>query len=239
MSDYKEKSSDQRTPPSKWLKLFLTINLAFLIGLFIWEATGPVRLGEEKLKEVQVRQIEDISAAIAKNPDVTDFTGKLGDKMLFTLDATDSGAWVHFKLSNATSFKRAEFAKNSLDWDIAFRRAKIITNGGETNKKGMAAVALMDTADFDSVVSVPDEELFMKDNTDDNLYEPKNPAIDKWYEYDFWTHRLKPKKNVFVIRTADGRYAKFKILNYYCGTAAGCYTLLYMYQGKDSHTFTQ
>jgi hypothetical protein len=43
----------------------------------------------------------------------------------------------------------------------------------------------------------------------------------------------------YAIRTADGKYAKMRLLSYYCdgGQASGCFTLEYVYQGDGSRRF--
>jgi hypothetical protein len=40
---------------------------------------------------------------------------------------------------------------------------------------------------------------------------------------------------VYAVRTADGRYAKVELVNYYCaGVGAACVTFRYAYQGDGS-----
>jgi hypothetical protein len=40
------------------------------------------------------------------------------------------------------------------------------------------------------------------------------------------------------VRTADGRFAKMRILSYYCtGATPGCVTFEYVYQGSGSRRF--
>ena len=61
------------------------------------------------------------------------------------------------------------------------------------------------------------------------------PALERWYEYSFFAHTLEPKKETYVLRTAAGRYAKLKILSYYCPAATpGCVTIAYGYQADGS-----
>jgi hypothetical protein len=237
-------TTGQRTPPPRFLKLFLAVNLAVLTGFFIWEL-GEWEIGgsaipsEEELRKSGERAQEDVRAALAKNQPSRDLTGALGENMRHTIDATASNKWAHFSFSKGVVFYSEKIASDSLDWDLAFRRAKIISNGGATNPSGKGAVAVIGTDSFDSVTSVPQSGLFHADRIEGNPSEPKNPALDKWYKYDFWTHRLKPKEQVLAIRTADGHYAKLVILDYYCGDAAACYTVRYTYQGKDSASFAR
>lgn len=225
-------------PPSKWLKLFLTINLVGLIGFFIWEVMGPVAQSEEHLAEMKARQISFIQTALEKNLPPKDLSGTLSDTIIYTVDATVQANWVHFSFSQGTVFAQENISRDTLDWDIAFRRAKIITNGGDTNPKGKAEVATMKTYDFDSVTSAEVDSQFYADQVIDNPFEPKNLVLDKWYSYDFWTHHLTVKPNVYVLKTAKGDWVKMQILNYYCGTAAGCFKIKYVFQGSGSTSFT-
>ncbi|MGK7344663.1 MAG: HmuY family protein, partial [Candidatus Nitrospinota bacterium M3_3B_026] len=49
--------------------------------------------------------------------------------------------------------------------------------------------------------------------------------------------RLAPGKRVYVVRTSGGHYAKMRILDYYCGGMAACYSLEYVYQGAGGRSF--
>jgi HmuY protein len=63
------------------------------------------------------------------------------------------------------------------------------------------------------------------------------PTRHKPRAADAWP--LHPKPNVYIIRTADGKYAKMRIISYYCdgGQASGCFTIEYIYQGDGSRRF--
>jgi hypothetical protein len=49
-------------------------------------------------------------------------------------------------------------------------------------------------------------------------------------------HVLRPKSQVYVIHTADGKYAKMRLVSSYCdgNQASGCFTMEYVYQGDGS-----
>ena len=223
--------------PSPWIKIFLALNLLALLGMFVWEMGGPPFKSDEQTQAEIERKKEEVSKALALNPPAVDYAGTLSGEIKYTVDAIDSATWVHFNLSKVTLFRSKALARERLDWDIAFRRAKIVTNGGSTNPNGKAAVAIAgDGKIFDSVTSAPSSG-YQVDEGRSSMAETKNPALDKWYVYDFWTHRLTPKKRVYLLRTSDGHYAKFQILDYYCGTVSGCYTFRYVYQGAEKTTF--
>ena len=122
---------------------------------------------------------------------------------------------------------------DALGWDLAFRRFTILANGGP-DFAGQGGILDLGIASLDSLTSVPS-----------NSYAPNTPgrevsnaATAEWYEYSWTSHVLSPKPNIFAVRTADGRYAVFQILSYYCPAAqAGCTTIRYRYQGAGGTVF--
>ncbi|MBI1864899.1 MAG: HmuY family protein, partial [Nitrospirae bacterium] len=100
------------------------------------------------------------------------------------------------------------------DWDVAFRRFQVVTNSGATNPAGQAGVRDLGPLPFESIEEAPEKGYLVDARSGDRI-QTENPALKRWYEYDYAVHRLKPKPNVYVVRTADGRYAKVRILSYY------------------------
>ena len=120
-----------------------------------------------------------------------------------------------------------------LGWDLAFQRYTILANGGP-NFAGRGGILDLGITSLDSLTTVPTNGYAV--NTGGR--EVTNPAIARWYEYSWTSHVLSPKPNVFAVRTADGRYAVFQILSYYCPAAqAGCTTIRYRYQGAGGTVF--
>jgi hypothetical protein len=72
----------------------------------------------------------------------------------------------------------------------------------------------MGPVSFETVQEAPEKGYLADAQTGDRI-QTENPTLKRWYEYDYAVHRLKPKPNIYVIRTADGRYAKLRILSYY------------------------
>lgn len=140
-----------------------------------------------------------------------------------TVDASVGDRWVYFDLSRGSVVESPE----PREWDLAFRRYRIIVNGGPGFAGGGGVVELPN-AHFDSVVSVPETDYVLTRQEGDSL----NPALEKWYNYSWTSHVLEPKPVVYALRTADGRYAKLQIVGYYCpGARPGCVTIRYVYQG--------
>lgn len=152
----------------------------------------------------------------------------------YTVDARDASRWVAFDFSRR-SVVPVE-ARTGLDWDLAFQRFRIITNGGATNPSAQAAVADLGRVPFDSVLVAP-EAGYAVDALSSGT-EVRNPVLERWYEYSWLSHRLKPNGHVYAIRTADGRYAKLEVLSYYCESSQpGCLTFRYVYAGDGGRTF--
>lgn len=157
--------------------------------------------------------------------------GFSGPKIL-TIDATDTDTWAFVDLSKGTGVKPQSWF--SLDWDLAIRRFHFRTNGGKTNPSGPGGIVDLGVVPFDSVSEAP-EGGYLEDQSPHGNEEPMNPLLVHWYDYSMWTNTLKSKNHVYALRTANGRYAKFRIVGYYCPDGqAACMTLEYAYQGDGS-----
>jgi hypothetical protein len=168
---------------------------------------------------------------------------EVGDRLvgpvLYTLDARASDQWTFFDFSRGSVVDVPH--QFGVDWDLAFQRHKMLANGGATNPKGRAAILNLGEVAFDGVTEAPADG-YVEDTiasiTADAVV-TENLAIKAWYHYSFLTHLLRPKANVYVIRTADGKYAKMRLVSYYCdgGKASGCFTMEYVYQGSGGRRF--
>jgi hypothetical protein len=129
---------------------------------------------------------------------------------IYTLDASRGDRWQRFR-----------FARNavvdSVPWDIAFRRNHVITAPG-------AGALDLGPMSFDSSVDVPGDGYVATAFGADTV----NPAIGKWYAYSMWSHLLTSSHHLYAVRTADGQFAAFEILAYYCReVGSACYTMRY------------
>lgn len=146
---------------------------------------------------------------------------------VYTVDATAHDRWVYFDFSRNSVVHVTN--RSSLDWDIAFQRHRMITNGGGTNRLGRAGVADLGPVRLDSMPSTPMPEFVADERRGD---ERRNRLLEDWYEYSWTSHLLRPADRVYAIRTADGRYAVLRFLGYYCpGARPGCVTFRYRYRG--------
>jgi hypothetical protein len=172
-------------------------------------------------------------------PDPMEAGDRLVGPLLYTLNARASDQWAFFDFSRGSVVDVPH--QFSVEWDLAFQRHKMLANGGATNPKGRAAILNLGEVAFNEVTEAPADG-YVEDTiasiAPDTII-TENLAIKAWYHYSFLTHLLRPKANVYVIRTADGKYAKIRLVSYYCdgGQASGCFTVEYVYQGNGSRRF--
>ncbi len=72
---------------------------------------------------------------------------------LTTINASSEKEFVYFDFSSGKPVKILD--RSSLEWDLAFRRGKVISNGGASSQLGQAGLIDLGTVEFDSVVEVP------------------------------------------------------------------------------------
>jgi hypothetical protein len=197
---------DGRTPAWLWIA-----------GLVFAAAIGLVVADSISRPEAPVFALSRLDAREAP----TNFAGP--DTV--TIDARDGGRWTRFDLARGTVAHAGE------RWDLAVKRYRLVVNGGD-GFGGVAGVRRIDAA-FEDVVEAPL-----------GGYEPSrvtggadtvNTALDGWYAYSLFSHLLEPEPATFIVRTHDGKYAKFAVLGYYCpGPEPGCLTIEYAYQGDGT-----
>ncbi|MEC7641569.1 MAG: HmuY family protein [Nitrospinota bacterium] len=149
------------------------------------------------------------------------------------INASSDKDWVFFDFSRGSKVDIHD--PTSLEWDLAFRRGKVITNGGATNRFGAAGVQDLGEVDFETLTEAPPDSYIQDSAT---RTETENKILNKWYKYNYITHKLTAKKNVFAVRTAKGKYAKVQFLNFYCANKeTGCIKMRYVYQENGESSF--
>ncbi len=200
-----------RTPP--WL---LTAGLLFVaaIGLVVAASVSQPEAPVFGLSNLVAREIP---------------TGFAGPDTV-TIDARDGDRWTRFDLARGTTADAGE------RWDLAVKRYRLVVNGGE-GFVGAGGVRRMDAA-FGGVVEAPPDGYEVSRVTAGG--DTVNAALDGWYAYSLFSHLLEPEPATFVVRTHDGKYAKFAVLGYYCpGPEPGCLTIEYAYQGDGTRRLTR
>ena len=149
-------------------------------------------------------------------------TAKLGPDTI-TVDATGEEGWRFFDFSSGSVVE----SPGPTDWDLAFLRHRIVANGG-AGFAGDGGLLELGGVEYDSLSEVPSTGYIGSPQPGDTT----NAVIERWYNYSWTSHILEPRPTVWAVRTADGRYAKLRILGYYCpGPQAGCLTFEFVYQG--------
>jgi hypothetical protein len=152
-------------------------------------------------------------------------------------------------------FTKFSFSENKIvtteKWDIAFRGTTIIVNGGakvgitdEPNRTGVAAVSIV-SGTFSGVTTFPAATTFVQDAAN-SVYAIPTGSDKGWYNYNGSTFIISPiAGKVFVVKTHDGKYAKFEILSYYkdapaaptATSEARFFTFNFAYQANSTTTF--
>jgi HmuY protein len=217
--------SSPRSGPRLWIKVgLLALPCLVLVLLFLapWLFPGP-----------------PVGNYVVTPPHPVEVGQRFVGPAVYTLDARASDQWGYFDFSRGSVVEVPH--QFSIDWDLAFQRHKILANGGATNPKGKGAILNLGEVPFEGITEAPTRG-YVEDTiasiTPESLT-TENLAMKAWYRYNMLTHILRPKPNVYVIRTADGKYAKMRLLSYYCGggEASGCFTFEYVYQGDGSRSF--
>ncbi len=138
------------------------------------------------------------------------------------VDATSESDWTYVSFEKGV-VARPTVPEESLDWDIAFQRYNVKTNGG-TSGKGQGAASELGDQELETTttaqVSNWTVDAVIEDARTDEL-RSMNGVLSGWYAYHFFKHELVSKYKLYAVRSADGRTALFKIHSYYddAGTA--------------------
>ncbi|GJL79257.1 MAG: hypothetical protein NPINA01_22460 [Nitrospinaceae bacterium] len=216
-----------------WRNLFL-LNLCIsvlLIGIF-WLPTKLVQM-DDFLNAPSVNLPEEGKVAKSQPAIAVPSLENLIPSHIVTVNASSDKDWAYFDFSRGNVVQIHD--PSSLEWDLAFRRGKVISNGGATNKFGKAGLINLKNYEFDTVSEVPQEKYTEDIST---KTETENPVLAKWYSYNYLTHKLSAKKNVYAVRTADNKFAKVQFMSFYCeNKETGCIKMRYAYQDNGSNSF--
>lgn len=154
-----------------------------------------------------------------------------------TFDA--SVRWSHFSFENRGAVTLDRDPKESTAWDLAFDQWLVATNSGTSGSGGGGA--LLSEVGFDEAVTAPttgyDVDTVQTIGAEQRL-ESVNPVTAGWFEYDSTTQKIRSIGATYWIRTATGRYAKLRLLDYYHpdGTG-GFYRLQWAYRPDGGTEF--
>ncbi|MCC6398320.1 MAG: HmuY family protein [Bacteroidetes bacterium] len=153
-----------------------------------------------------------------------------------------SGQFTYVRLRDSLLVSLSD--SNTTGWDIAFRSTTIRINAGLSGP-GQGGALVLHNCDFDTLSRVPATGYAV-----DSTARPATLGLavptgsgKGWYNYNPSTNIIAPIPGVVLaLRTADGKFAKVQILNYYRGAPAvpsatdspRYFTIRYVYQADGS-----
>jgi hypothetical protein len=127
-----------------------------------------------------------------------------------TIDARDPDRWQFFAFAAG-----ALMPPDTAGWDIAVRRFHIMVAGEAVGIDSIAFEALQ----------APPSAGYQATRFDRDTV---NRAIARWYRYSMFSHLLRPRRQIYAIRSRLGVITKLEFLSYYCpGPEPGCVTFRY------------
>ncbi len=164
------------------------------------------------------------------------------------INASAYNAWTYFSFDEDTVVSITDYT-TSTNWDIAFHRSDVRVNCGQAGP-GQGGSYNMGKVNFNSVTEAPADGYSL--NTTIQILEsytmpptyvtvPGDTLVSKWMTIT--TSNTAPptynySDNIYVIRTAKGKYAKIWLTNYFNSQSqSGHITMKYAYQANGSRQF--
>lgn len=175
-----------------------------------------------------------------KDPEPEPTPTQLSSKEV-VIDASDYALWVYFSFSKGEIVNISDFQTNS-SWDISFHRDDIRTNSGLS---GNGQGGIQESASEYSALTTAPETGYIIDDSLNVMYSAGMPPVytpdvgsiegSDWAKYNHDTHAWEIKKDVFIVKTADGKYAKIRMKSFLNDSdESGTITLEYIYQPDGS-----
>ncbi len=180
------------------------------------------------------------------NPDDNTGTLKKGEVTL-SRKTSYGNDWIYYSFDKSKEVAVSEADhETSLEWDIAFNRFNVRTNGGESGS-GHAAVYDAGKVEFSVVTTAPTDGYIVDDTIqilEAFMGEPiwmvstGNDVFKGCIGMTFGSSGPSYNTNdhIYVVKTAEGKYAKLWIKSYYNDNGdAGYINFKYAYQSGDSN----
>ncbi len=170
----------------------------------------------------------------------------------FSLYTKDYTKWYYFSFeendtigsgsANPTDSDDASWKKRT-DWDLAFHYKDVRTNSGVSGN-GDGGMLEASSVKFDSVLVAPTTGYTVDDSLDIRLTSAMPPVYttstansvcDDWASYNHSEGAWVFVKKVFIVKTADGKYAKIWLKSFLDDEDnSGTITMQYAYQSDGS-----
>lgn len=178
-------------------------------------------------------------AACNKDDNTTQIQSKT-----FEVKSTSSTEWKYFSFEKNDTIPVSD-PMTSSEWDLAFQRYRIRTNGGQSGNGQGAAANSFQTGQtgFNALASIPDTTTFAADAPVTIAVQQGyatyivNPALYTWFSIQLASQgtQIVPSDYIYIIRTARGKYAKVWFKSYYnAQNQSGYVTFQYKYQPDGS-----
>jgi hypothetical protein len=163
---------------------------------------------------------------------------------IFEINATGSATWKYFSFEKNDTITVSDPATSS-DWDLAFQRYRIKTNGGKSgNGLGSAANSYRKgQTGFDALILVSDTVTFVVDDEIQIAVQQGyatyivNPKLYTWFGIELASQvtQIVPSDYIYIVKTGTGKFAKVWFKSYYNAYATSGYvTIQYKYQPDGS-----
>ena len=220
---------------------YAPISLVLMLGVVILFSFSCGPVDEDDID--QLLQPEETTDATLSTTPETDAQVPADEPigletLTFTIDATNREGWAYFSFASG-DIVDIEDAENSEAWDIGFQRTQVKLNGGISGP-GMGSAVMLTETTFEAVTVAPAEG-YLSDTEDTLAIVPQSEK--GWYIYTGPpAHWILPiEDRVFVIKAADGTFAKVGFIGYYKDNQnkkdSGFVTFAYVHQPDGSHNF--
>nr|WP_068891680.1 HmuY family protein [Pedobacter panaciterrae] len=156
-----------------------------------------------------------------KSTVIKDLAGDVGN----TVGSGKEFETFYFSLNTGAKIDPSK--KLTTEWDLAFTKeynSLLVVNNGQVTVSpgyggtGIGRIIIVEKA-YDKVVQAPSDSEFTANGIPNFGWDAGNGV--GWFFYDLKTHIAVPVKNrTFVIRTAEGKYAKLEMISMYKGAPA-------------------
>lgn len=162
----------------------------------------------------------------------------------FEINSTGSTTWKYFSFAKNDTITVTD-PVSSAEWDLAFQRYRIKTNGGKSGSgMGSAANSYQKAqTGFDALNLVSDTATFAVDDSVHIAVQQGyatyvvNPELYTWFTIELAPQgtQIVPSDYIYIVKTGAGNYAKVWFKSYYsAANVSGHVTVQYKYQPDGS-----
>ncbi|MEM6368561.1 MAG: HmuY family protein [Myxococcota bacterium] len=136
------------------------------------------------------------------------------DEATFSVDASSNEAFTYVNLETESVVEVSD-PNSSMDWDLAFRRTLIRTNGGQSGgglgggrevTEAEGETIARDGFVLDALVPPPGPPVPM------DQWALANGALSNWFDYDPETRAVSPRDTEFVAHAASGSTYRLRVI---------------------------